>query len=297
MLRQGLPVGASLFPLGPRAFVLSVYIPTGNTCTPSKATSVLDSVPPTQGRESLPESGCSGSPRPAAGAALEASALPEVARASLCLSRGPHLPAAAAGRGGGGDGGGVSAVVAARGGGGAGRSREASSVGWESGHEGAADRPADGLGAGPEGGCRGPARAGRGEATAGAGLGQLRGRVRRRPPCRPPPGVSALLPGRGDGSSGRGRSPSRAVRPLSARDRGAPPAARAGWPGALPRESRPGCLWGHRGPVLPPTLSRKESEANPKCFAFRTASCWCSFATLMTTRLPFSLGAPGEDQS
>lgn len=207
MLRQGLPVGASLFPLGPRAFVLSGYIPTGNTCTPSKATSVLDSVPPTQRRESLPESGCSGSPRPAAGAALEASALPEVARASLCLCRGPHLPAAAAGRGGGGDGGGVSAVVAARGGGGARRSREASSVGWESGHEGAADRPADGLGAGAKGGCRGPARAGRGEATAGAGLGQLRGRVRRRPPCRPPPGVSALLPGRGDGSSGRGRSP------------------------------------------------------------------------------------------
>ena len=79
MLRQGLPVGASLFPLGPRAFVLSVYISTGNTCTPSTATSVLDSVPHTQGRESLPESMCSGSPRPAAGAALEASALPEVA--------------------------------------------------------------------------------------------------------------------------------------------------------------------------------------------------------------------------
>lgn len=294
MLRQGLPVGASLFPLGPRAFVLSVYIPTGNTCTPSKATSVLDSVPPTQGRESLPESGCSGSPRPAAGAALEASALPEVARASVSLSGSPPPRCRCGPRG---------------------RRRWRRRLCC----------------------CRRQRRrrsgtlerswlCGMGERTRLAPLTDRQTdsvlaplRLPRPCPCRPrrrrgragsapwarPPTPALQTASRGlcppsrarDGSSGRGRSPSRAVRPLSARDRGAPPAARAGWPGALPRESRPGCLWGHRGPVLPPTLSRKESEANPKCFAFRTASCWCSFATLMTTRLPFSLGAPGEDQS
>lgn len=47
MLSKRLPVGAFLFPLGPTCFALCVYIPTGNICTPFKATSVLASVPPT----------------------------------------------------------------------------------------------------------------------------------------------------------------------------------------------------------------------------------------------------------
>lgn len=89
MLRKGLLVGAWLFPLGPRSFALSVYIPTGNTCTPFKATSVLASVPPTRG-EAFPGSRYSGSPRPAAGAVLEDPVLPEVTRTFLC--RGSHLP-------------------------------------------------------------------------------------------------------------------------------------------------------------------------------------------------------------
>lgn len=49
MLRKRVPVGVSLFPLGPISFALSIYTPTGNTFTPLKATSVLVSVPPTQG--------------------------------------------------------------------------------------------------------------------------------------------------------------------------------------------------------------------------------------------------------
>lgn len=57
--------------------------------------------------------------------------------------------------------------------------------------------------------------------------------------------------------------------------------------GPVGRELCPGCPWGHRARVLPPTLSRKESAANPKCFAFRTASCWCLFATLMNNPASF----------
>ena len=118
---------------------------------------------PRRGGKRFRGQGCSGSPRPGAGALLEGLARPEVARASLCW--GPHLPAAAAaGRRGGSDGGG-GAAAAARGGSGAGCTGEAGPLGWKTGHYGAADGPADRLGAGAEGGGRGPARADRGEVT------------------------------------------------------------------------------------------------------------------------------------
>lgn len=125
--------------------------------------------------------------RPAAAAALEASVLPEVA-GSACRGRVLRHRGAQ----GGGDGGG-GAAAAAGGGGRAGRPREAVPLGSETRLAGAADRQADGLGAGAEGGGGEPAGARRGEARAWAAA------------ARPPrAGVRpALLSHRG-GSGGSG---------------------------------------------------------------------------------------------
>jgi hypothetical protein len=105
--------------------------------------------------------------RPAAAAALEVPVLPEVP-GSAC--RAPVLRRG--GAQGCGDGGG-GAAAAARGGGRAGRPREAVSLGWETRLDGAADRQADGLGAGAQGGRGEPAGARRGEARAWAAPGLL----------------------------------------------------------------------------------------------------------------------------
>lgn len=56
-MRKRLPVGAFLFPSGPVFFARFFYIPTGNICTLFRATSILDSVPPTHTVEAFPGSG------------------------------------------------------------------------------------------------------------------------------------------------------------------------------------------------------------------------------------------------
>ena len=246
---------------------------------------------------------------------LEAPALPEVARTSLC--RGSHLPAAAAGRWGGGDGGG-GAATAAGGGGGAGRSGEAGSLGWETGHDGAADRPADGLGAGVEGGGRGPARARRGEVTGGSWAGLFRGRAGGPRPCRPLSRVSPLLPDLSVGSGGRGPSPSRAVRPHAVPDRRLSPPAWGrlrGRPAAAGRrhQARPlrrGAVVqepcpGHLAPVSlvsarhnPAAHPLPEGEGTePEVLCFRTASCWYLFTILMNSPASFFHRGTWGDQS
>lgn len=314
MLRKGLLVGACLFPLGPISFALSVYIPTGNTCTPFKATSVLASVPPTRG-EAFPGSGYSGSPRPAAGAVLEDPVLPEVPRTSLC--RGSHLTSAAAGRRGGGNGGG-GAATAAGGGGGAGRSGEAGSLGWEAGHDSATDRPADGLGAGVEGGGRGPARTRRGEVTGGSWAGLLRGRAGGPRPCRPLARVSPLLPitvsapvgeaphlpglsglvlsqtansalRRGDGCGGVQRLLAAGTQPAPC---GVGRLFGSLAPGILPRVS---LVLARHSPAAHPLPEGEDTE--PEVLYFSTASCWYLFTTLMNSPASFFHRGTWGDQS